>query len=140
MARRLSSVVEGRNGAMIHPSPSAISPIGAMCKVPAALTVVTMVSRIIGMSASGLREQRMPGRLEPRAILRWRVGRAAPVEGLVLRVALAEPPGDFCLHQLGPEIERMRPIALDPESIEQCQRIPPNMMAVAIVDVDAILG
>src|SRR5436190_348251 len=37
---------------MIHSSPSWMMPSGAMCTRPAALTVVTMVSRIIGMDSS----------------------------------------------------------------------------------------
>src|ERR1043165_1589588 len=140
MARRFSSVVEGRNGAMIHSSPSATSPSGAMCTVPAALTVVTMISRIIGMSASGLREQRMPSRLEPRALLKRWIGGAAPVERLILRVALPQPPGNFCLHQLGPEIECMSAVALDAELVEQRERVLPNMVTRAAIDVDPVLG
>jgi hypothetical protein len=51
VALRLSSVVEGRNGAMIQPPSSAIKPSGAIWTLPSSLRVVTMHSRIIGMTA-----------------------------------------------------------------------------------------
>ena len=51
VARRLSSVVDGRNGAMTKPPSSTISPSGAICTLPSSLSVVTIVSRIMGMAA-----------------------------------------------------------------------------------------
>ena len=51
LAIRLSRVREGLKGAMIQPSPSSIRPSGAMCACPSALTVVTMVSTMRGMSS-----------------------------------------------------------------------------------------
>src|SRR5215470_6836783 len=118
-------VADGWNGAMIHSSPSAMMPNGAMWTAPASLTVVTMVSRIIGIgSLRRGRAQRMPGLPQPREILRRRrIDRAAPIERLVLGVALAEAPGDLGPHQLRPEIERVRAVRLDAEPGEQRERI-----------------
>ena len=53
-SRRLSSVREGRNGATIQCSPSAMIPSGAMWTAPARSTVVTIVSRIIGIGSAAL--------------------------------------------------------------------------------------
>src|SRR6266487_2629975 len=100
---------------MIHSSPSAMMPSGAMWTVPVPFIVVTIVSRIIGMSALGLRAQGVPGRFQPGAVLHRCICGASPVERLVLRVALAQSPGDFRLGQLGTEIERMRAIPFDTE-------------------------
>src|SRR3954464_945585 len=105
---------------MIHSSPSWMMPSGAMCTRPAALTVVTMVSRIIGIGlALGFCAQRVPGRLQSGAILRRGVGRAAEIERFVLRIAFAEPPRDLGLGQLGAKIERVRAVACHIESVEQ---------------------
>src|SRR2546427_6318974 len=100
---------------MIHPSPSAMMPSGAICTRPSRSVVVTTVSRIIGMSGLGEAAQGVPHFSQPRQVFGRSVDRAAPIERLVLRVALAEPPGDLRLHQLGAEIERMRRVALHPE-------------------------
>src|ERR1700761_7546150 len=99
---------------MTQPSPSAMMPNGVMWTAPAALTVVTMVSRIIGIG-SGRRggTQRVPGPAQAGAVLLRPVARAAPVERLVLGEALTQPPGDLRAHQLRPEIERMRAVLLD---------------------------
>ena len=110
VARRLSSVVEGRNGAMTHPSPSSMRPSGAMCSLPSSLNVVTMHSRIMGMRAPPttlrllpffLHGQRMAGLFEARRVFTGLVGGHTPIDRLVLGVALAEAPGDLRLRQLG---------------------------------------
>src|SRR5262245_60863682 len=100
---------------MIHPSPSAMMPNGVMWTAPLWLIVVTIVSRIIGIgSLRRRRAQRVPGLAQAGQILVLRpIDRAAPGERLVLRIALAEPPGDLGAHQLRPEIERMRAILFD---------------------------
>src|SRR4029077_801151 len=140
-ARRLSIVTEGWNGATIQPSPSAIMPNGAMCTAPEALTVVTMHSRIIGIgSVRRGCAQRVPGLAQARAVLFRAVDRDAPVERLILGKALAEPPGDLGPHQLGAEVERMRTVLLHAELAEQRERILRHLVAVPIVDVDAVLG
>src|SRR5690348_7107053 len=126
---------------MIQPSPSAMMPNGAMCTSPAALIVVTIVSRIIGIGSVRRRgAQRMPGLAQARAVLFRAVDRAAPVERLVLREPLAEPPRDLGPHQLGAEIERMRAVLLDAKPGEQSERILRDLVPAAIVDVDAVLG
>jgi hypothetical protein len=83
---------------MIQPSPSAIRPSGAICTLPSSLKVVTMVSRIMGMAsrpkpASGgfafpLGDQRVAGFFQPRLVVGRCVGCYAPIERLVLGVAL----------------------------------------------------
>src|SRR5689334_10703171 len=126
---------------MIQPSPSAMMPNGAMWTAPAALIVVTIDSRIIGIgSLRRRRAQRVPGLAQTREILLRPVDRAAPVERLVLCVALAEPPGDLGAHQLGAEIERVRAVLLDAELAEQRERVLRDLVPATIVDVDAVLG
>src|SRR5690349_19769835 len=102
-------VTDGWNGAMIHPSPCAMMPNGVMWMAPRSLIVVTIVSRIIGIALLRWRRaQRVPGLAKAGQVLVLRrVDRATPSERLVLRVALAEPPGDLGAHQLRAEIERM---------------------------------
>ena len=58
----------------------------------------------------------------PRAVedvVRRRVGGNAPIERVVLRVALGQPPCDFGLGEFGAEIEGMRPVVLDAKLREQ---------------------
>src|SRR6185503_2193715 len=139
ISKRLSSVREGRNGATIQWSPSAMIPSGAMCTAPDLSTVVTIVSRIIGMvSAALFSAERVPGLGEPRAIHLRPVGGDAPVERLILRIAFPEAEGGLGLHQLCAEVEGMRAIALHSEACEERQRIGRNVVAGAVVDVDAV--
>src|SRR5712671_1304642 len=125
MALRLSSVVDGRNGAMIHPSPSAMMPIGVICRRPSAFVVVKIVSRIIGTaSARRVRgAQRMPRFAQARAVLYQTVDGTTPIERLVLGVALAQSPCDLSLHQLGTEIEGVRRILSYAELGKERERI-----------------
>src|SRR5260370_42435712 len=104
----------------MNPSPSAMMPSGARCTRPSAPAVVTMVSRIIGIElALRLRSaQRVSGFAQPGQIFRLAVDRAAPVERLLLGVAVFQPPGDLRLGHLGAEIERMRGVALDPQPVK----------------------
>src|SRR5262249_20562382 len=125
---------------MIQFSPSAMMPIGAMCPLPLASAVMTIVSRIIGISISREATQRVAHLAQAREIFRRTVDRAAPVQRLVLGVALAEPPGDFRLHQLGAEIKRVRRVLPDAEMREKRKRVLRHPMAGAVVDVDAVLG
>src|SRR6185437_17176274 len=71
---------------------------------------------------------------------RYADDRAAPVERLVLRVSFSQLKRDLGLGQLGPEIEGVRAVGLDPELVEQRKRIPGDEMAGAIVDVNSVLG
>ncbi len=66
--------------------------------------------------------------------------RDAPIQRLVLHVALAELEGGLRLHQLGAEIERMRPIGRDTKPGIELERIVSNVMSVAVIDVDSVLG
>src|SRR5262249_6322967 len=93
---------------MIQSSPSAMMPIGAMCTLPAASAVVTIASRIIGMSGSGEAAEGVPDLAEAGEVFRIAIDRATPIERLVLRITLAQAPRDFRFHQLGAEIEGMR--------------------------------
>src|SRR5580704_2350912 len=115
---------------MTHSSPSAMTPNGAMWTVPVAFIVVTIVSRIIGIgSLRWRRAQRVPGLAQTGEVFFLRlVDRAAPIERLVLHVALAEAPRDLGPHQLRPQIERMRAVLLDAELGEQGQRILRDLM------------
>src|SRR5437868_2421275 len=110
-------------------------PSGATCTAPAALAVVTIVSRIIGIGGvlRARRSQRMSDLPQTREILARRIDGGAPVERLVLGVALPQAPGDLGLHQFGPEIERMRAVRLDGEPREQRERVLRHMVAGSVV-------
>ena len=92
-----------------------------------------MHSRIMGMAAGLLlrRPSRFflatsvwPGCFQPRLVVGGRVGGDAPIERLVLRVALAEPPGDLGPRQLRPEIEGMRAVLVHAELVERARTRP----------------
>ena len=72
--RRLSSVIDGRNGASTRSSPSAHTPIGARCVVPSSLRVVTMDSYIsmVFVRASRRRRRRWHCRHRRRRALHCR--------------------------------------------------------------------
>src|SRR5215472_6909593 len=125
---------------MVQPSRSAMMPNGAMCTTPDALTVVTIVSRIIGMASLRRAAQRVAERAQARAVLLGAINCTAPIERLVLHVALAQPPGDLGACELGAEIERMCAVGGDAELGKERERILRDVVSVAIVDVDAILG
>jgi len=75
---------------------------------------------------------------QPRQVL-WRaIDRAAPIERLVLRVALAQAPGDFRLHQFGAEIEGVRRIVSELELREERECVLRHAMAVAVIAVNAV--
>ena len=144
-------MVDGLNGARIQPSSSAISPSGAICTLPSALRVVTMVSRIIGIAypplAPSLRglalllgDQRVTCSLELGLVVGRGIGGNAPVERLVLGIALGEPPGDLGAGQLDPEIEGVRSVLVDVELGVEIEHVLRDVMAVAVVDMDAVLG
>ena len=57
----------------------------------------------------------MAGLFEPGLVVGRRVGGHAPIERLVLGVALGEPTGDLGTGQLGAEIEGVRAVLLDAE-------------------------
>src|SRR3954451_16834267 len=82
-------------------------PIGVICGRPSAPTVVRIVSRIIGTaSARGTRgAQRMSRFTLACAVFGQTINPTAPVERLVLGVALAQPPRDLGFHQLRTKIE-----------------------------------
>ena len=61
----------------------------------------------------------------------------APVERLVLSVALAQPPRDLRLHQLGTEIEGVRRIFSNTELGKERESI---LVAISVIDVNSILG
>ena len=69
-----------------------------------------------------LGRERGAGGLEARQVLRRPVDGAAPVQRLVLHIALAEPPGDLGLGQFEAEIEGMAAVALDAEAREEVER------------------
>src|SRR5262245_65176124 len=91
-------------------------------------------------SLVALPAQRVTHFAQARESRRAPVDRAAPVERLILRVALAKTVRDLGLHQLGAEIESVRSIPLDGEFREQRERILADVMAVAIVNMDSVLG
>jgi hypothetical protein len=117
---RLSSVLEGRNGAMIHPCPSSIKPSGARCSLPDRSMVVTITSRIIGTLqsprhntsrcypvfavirniVSDIFPQRMARFAQAVLVFLRLIAPAAPVEQLILRVALTKRKSDLCLGKL----------------------------------------
>ena len=82
----------------------------------------------------------MAGLFEPRLVVGRRVGSDAPIERLVLSVAFGQPPGDFGASQFGAEIEGMRPVGLDPELGEEREGLLGYVVAVAVIDMDAVLG
>src|SRR6516225_2073158 len=138
-SRKLSSVTDGRNGAMIQPSSSAIMPIGAKCTCPARFIVETIVSRIIGIGLPLSCAQGLPGLGQAAEIFRRTIGGASPIERRVLRVALAETPSDFRLHQFGAKVEGVRAVVFDVQLGEQRHRGLCNAMHLAIEDVDTVL-
>src|SRR3954451_1073280 len=81
--------------------------------------------------AGGAREVRLVGR-------RWLDG-DAPAQLVVLRVALAELVGDLRPRQLDAEVERVRPVGFDAELGEQVERVLGDVVAVAVVDVNAVV-
>ena len=81
-----------------------------------------------------------PASFSLRLVVGRRVRRHAPIERLVLGVALGQPEGDLGSRQLGAEIEGMRPVLLDAELGEQVERVLRHVMAVAVIDMDAVLG
>src|SRR6185312_8140205 len=140
--RRLSSVVDGRNGARIGWLSRQITPIGAICAAPPGPTVVMMLSMIMA-SRVRLRAAALPARAEGRAGRavrgrRLRIDGAAPAQSLVLDVALAELPGDFGARQLDAEIKGMRTIFLDAELGIEIEGGARYLVLVAVVEVDAV--
>src|SRR5262245_28731176 len=135
---------------MIQPSPSAIRPSGAICTLPSSFRVVTIVSRIMGMAsrlkhASGgfalpLGDQRVADFFQPRLVVGGGVGCYAPIERLVLGVALGKAPGNLGAGKLGAEIEGMRAVLVDPELGIEIESVLSDVISVAIIDVDAMLG
>ena len=124
-----------------------------MCTSPSALMVVTMVSRIIGMAWSApssntgsfavalpLGDQGVPRLSELGLVVGGGVGGNAPIERLVLSVALGEPPGDLGARELDAEIEGVRAVRLDVELGVELEHVVGDVMAVAVIDVDAVLG
>src|SRR5580658_491006 len=94
----------------------------------------------MGLTLRAARAQRVARRAEPGPVLGAAVGRATPIERLVLRVTLAELIGDLGFHQLGAEIERVRAVGFDAELIEQGESVRGDEMARAAIDVNAVLG
>src|SRR5579859_8030091 len=70
---------------------------------------------------------------------RWRHD-AAPGERLILDIALAEAPGDFGPCQLDAEIKGVRAVALDPELRIEREGVLRDVMAVAVIEMDAALA
>ena len=82
----------------------------------------------------------MPRFAQARAVLGQAVDPTAPIERLVLGVALAQPPCDLRLHQLGAEIEGVRRILSNTELGKERESILRDVVAVSIIDVNSILG
>src|SRR5215471_21627699 len=102
---------------MIHCSPSAMRPSGAMWTRPVQSAVVRIVSRIIGIDST-LRcrcLQCRPAFGKPGQIVARPVGSASPGQGYILCVPLAEPPCDLRLHQFDAEIKGVSPVCLNAE-------------------------
>src|SRR4051812_43142497 len=112
-------------------------PIGVICRRPSAPTVVRIVSRIIGTASvrGGRGAQRMSRFTQGWAVFGEAIDPTAPVERLVLRVALAQPPRDLRLHQLGTEIERVRRILPNTELGKERESILCDVVAISVVDV-----
>jgi len=83
--------------------------------------------------------QGLPWFGQAREIFRRRIGGASPFERRVLRVALAETPSDFGLHQFGSKVEGVRAVVLDVQLGEQRHRGLCNAMNLAIEDVNTVL-
>src|SRR5262252_10471237 len=100
-----------------------------------------MVSRIIGTALLRcLGAQRVADLAQARAVFGRTIDRAAPVERLVLREPLAEPPCNLGSRQFGPEIERVRAVMADVELGKKGKRVLRDVMSVPVVDVDPVLG
>ncbi len=129
---------EGRNGASTQSRPSRMSPKGATWCVPSAFVVATMVSRMSGIQdAAPPQYERVARVLEARLfILLRQIGGASPVERFVLRVALAEPPGDLRLCEFRTEIEGVRAVPLDAESGNSDIASVPTTWTSRLIDVD----
>src|SRR5690242_7539652 len=83
--------------------------------------------------------ERVAGSLEPRRIVLFRrICGTAPIEGLVLRVAFGQTPGDLGLRQFRSKIERMGTIMLDAEIGKERHGLRGNAVEVAIIDMDAV--
>ena len=63
----------------------------------------------------------------------------APGKRLVLRITLAEPPGDLGLHQFRPEIEGVRAVFLHAQTGKQLERVLRDRVSLVIEDMDAVL-
>ena len=87
-----------------------------------------------------LGDQRVARLFEPRLVVGRRISRHAPVERLILGITLGKPPGDLGAGELNPEIEGMRSVLLNVELRVEIEHVLGDVMAVAIVDVDAVLG
>ena len=57
-----------------------------------------------------------------------------------MNVSLAETESDFRLHEFRAEIEGVASIGLDPEFVEQRERVLRHIMSVAVEDVNAVRG
>ena len=98
------------------------TPIGAICTAPSAVTVVMMLSRIIGIGPLLARRRalRASGRRARCAVDRSGASTATPQsQRSSCDVALAELPGDLGAGQLDAEVERVRAVILDAELGEQ---------------------
>src|SRR5262245_23609755 len=82
----------------------------------------------------------MAGLGEARAVLFRRGSRDTPRQRFVLHIALAKPPSDLGLHQLGAKVEGVRAVALNAKVSEEFERVLRYMVALGVEDVDAILG
>ncbi|MEZ5829445.1 MAG: hypothetical protein R3D01_14195 [Hyphomicrobiales bacterium] len=77
---------------------------------------------------------------QPRLIVGRRIRRNAPIERLILGIAFGEPPGDLGACKLGTEIERVRAVGAEVEPGIEIEDLPADVMAVFVIDVDAVLG
>src|SRR5689334_411926 len=112
-----------------------MGPGSARCSAPSGMTIESHSKpvRHAPLPTAGLRPQRVADGAQPRQVLARRIDRGAPLERLVLRIALAQAPREFRLHQLGAEIEGVRGVGGETELWKQRERILRHVMTVAIV-------
>src|SRR5215467_12774746 len=110
--------------------------------MPAASTVATMVSRIIGIGSTlrsrGLQRGSYFG--QPGLVLARLINGASPGQGHVLHIALPQPPSDLRLHQFGAEIEGMGAVRFDAKLRVERHRVRRHVMTMAVVNMDAVIG
>src|SRR6185503_5455943 len=88
----------------------------------------------MSLSACTVRRSRAPSDAPRMRFILLDPRQVAPLEGLPLDVFLAQAAGDLRLHQLAPQVEGVRRIALDPELGEVRAHIGRADETLAVVD------